>query len=520
MSNVFRLVSEVRVFCNQKTKEIYLFDPENKKHRKEIEGILPNKCCWKEYQLPSTDIKIKFPDSSPSAYVSSPNFPGGIDVYYKLKNFNYNGIWEIISSCNIKDGVVEGDFEVIVDSESSKIGFVCPSMPSYMEVFNEMTRLLNCKLCKKTKTYKVGHRYDTETETLYYLGNALSRLSNVNNSIFCTCPDKEVYLFTKDIKDCKKISEFLDNSILKLSNGFETCSKYGTIIVKYNKSLMVDSGEALEDDGVTLFDKYDRILSNTLDSINSNVEKVDGYKNYLDLSRLFDLLSLVDPKSVTAKYQPDVVESVKNQISKVVQDLIIEFWDTDRSSLGSKNTLNTNVDAVKSMFFRCFRDLNIQKHQYFSSLFEYMGIDLLSIISEQLNHCNYNILDDFEIHRKYRRGVNYDITLRTEKSSRYHINIVKLTEKLTSSYLIDCIKDLVKFSRENFGMGVSHYETINIGSKSSPLVYECIVINLQNIIDFYNKEKGIEIPENLKYGIVSDNFKQVIISVDKDSEIE
>lgn len=519
MSNVFRLVSEVRVFCNQKTEEIYLFDPENKKHRKEIEGVLPNKCCWKEYQLPSTDIKIKF-DSLPSVYISSPNFPGGIDVFYKLKNFNYDRIWEIISSCNIKGGIVDGDFEVIVDSEKTKVGFVCPGMPSYMEVFNEMTRLLNCKLCKKTKTYKVGHRYDTETETLYYLGNALSRLNNANNSIFCTAPDKEVYLFTKDIKDCKKVSEFLDNSVLRLSNSIDFCSKYNTIIVKYNKSLMVDFGEALENDGVTLFDSYDKILSNTLDSIKTNVEEIDGYKNYLDLSRLFDLLSLVDPKSTTAMYQPDVVESVKNQLSKVVQDLIIEFWATDRSSLGPKNTLEANVDAIKSIFFRCFRDLNIQKHQYFSSLFDYMGIDLLAIISEQLKDWNADILNDFETHRRYRRGVNYDIALRTEKSSRYHLNIVKLKEKLTSSELIDCIKDLVKFSRENFGLGVSHYESINVGSKSSPLVYECIVINLQNIIDFYNKEKGIEIPENLKYGIVSDNFKQVIISVDKDSEIE
>ena len=283
---------------------------------------------------------------------------------------------------------------------------------------------------------------------------------------------------------------------------------------------MVDSGEALENDGVTLFDSYDRILSNTLDSIKTNVEEIDGYKNYLDLSRLFDLLSLVDPKSITAVYQPNVVESVKNQLSKVVQDLIIEFWATDRSSLGPKNTLEANVDAIKSIFFRCFRDLNIQKHQYFSSLFDYMGIDLLAIISEQLKDWNADILNDFETHRRYRRGVNYDIALRTEKSSRYHLNIVKLKEKLTSSELIDCIKDLVKFSRENFGLGVSHYESINVGSKSSPLVYECIVINLQNIIDFYNKEKGVEIPENLKYGIVSDNFKQVIISVDKDSEIE
>ena len=50
-------------------------------------------------------------------------------------------------------------------------------------------------------------------------------------------------------------------------------------------------------------------------------------------------------------------------------------------------------------------------------------------------------------------------------------------------------------------------------------MYEQIVIGIDDIIN-YHKEKGIEMPENLKYSIIEDKLNQLSISVDLGGDIE
>ena len=138
-----------------------------------------------------------------------------------------------------------------------------------------------------------------------------------------------------------------------------------------------------------------------------------------------------------------------------------------------------------------------------------------------MNTWDPNILSkDFDIYLDNYdfRGVSYSVQLRTSKSCRYTLTNTKVSDFIVNEDLREAIYEIVKYTRDNSGYGSKAYDVINAGTTTKPLVYEQILINVENILNYY-KERGSRVPENLKYSIIQDKLRQISISVDLDGEV-
>lgn len=514
MKTRFRLISEVKIFISG--NNLYIASPDSKSCISKVKALIPKTDrVIEEIQLELEDLTLRITNKL-DLVVSSNNLPGGLKKEYVLSNYDKNYLGDLIESLSIDKGKFSSNFEPALNDEEGTVILVCPEMPSYKEASNEMIRRMNCQMLKKTKTYIPGHRYDTVDNTYYYLGKVYSHVITDQNSDYIKISTKPVYLFTRDIGFAKTISEVLNGGAFYFGN---VVTDYYKLEQSDSLGLLVDSGEALINDYTSYEDYLNNIFRNSLE-INTITSYPYGIKTVFEGFKFSE--NQESNISDITKYE--LIDFIKKDIKRV----LYTFWDNSEVSKGGRLELSS-VTPKEELSTRCITryitevlDPNIKKHAYYNNLVQGLGIDLNTLVDNIFNEWDPSILEqDFDIFVEYNRGEPYTVRLRTMKSSKYstHLTIVKLSEVLKNEHLIDCIKEMCTYIRSNSGIGCSLYEKINVGTLSKPLVYENITITSRDIINYY-KERGFEIPENLKYGILDDKFLQVNINVDLGEIIE
>lgn len=525
MISDFRLVSEVRAFILKSSSIIYLVSPDDKlaltKVRKKIkESTSP----VSEFQVLADGIKVKIGENK-TLLIKSSEFPKNKeDNWYKLGNASEECIWDIARYVNLNNGeTIDTDFSIAVPSITTPnsddgVKLISVVMPYYEDYMNELARRLNFKFKKKTRKYIPGHRYDTEEKTYYCLGTVYSRVNNTMKDNFMVFPEKEVTLFTEHIGDCKKLSEvfksgYLSESIIEN----DKVDNYIKIQPIYSKESMADCGEVLIADS-TLHENLEVILDNSISLFETKC--LDKYINGAPyLTFILNVFRYTDKEGLDFEYPDTILEKLTGIMKTCLLKQTLYLWNSNTG-----RSMNSSIDA-ETNYTNCFtalvnniQDKNIKKFSYYENLFNHLGINLREELDKILKSEEIGKLStDLDYHLKYDKGVNYTSSLRTTLSSNYQLSIVEVSKVIDSDPLVEVIKELCLIARENQGISIEHY---SIGTASRAKIgFETFGIHINNIIDYY-KEKGIEIPENLKEGILKSSFKSIYIAVDKGGDIK
>ena len=339
-----------------------------------------------EFDLKDQNIACGF-----DIFIKSNQFPDK-NNWYELDNFYYPHLSQIILQNNLnEEGILfddNGDFNIFypcVSSNASLLGiisFVSESMEKYSNYNSEAIRKLNVDVKKKTKKWIPGHRYDSASDTIFYLGQVDTMFDlKAKSKSFPETYDTVTYLITRSPKVARvnKISEILQKYPI-----VDDLSALGIELMPSIPSDYVDSGEYMENDVENFNDFKEILFKNTLNVYNT--------PKTIDSSACL----LLRIPQMSDKNIPDTPEKYKNIVSdflRIVLDRILfENWDikssiTGLSSrlLGSFRERNENVDALFKNLLYVIRDSNTQRGFYYPDLFKWLGIDILELIKDTLD---------------------------------------------------------------------------------------------------------------------------------------
>ena len=517
--NSWRLSSDLIAFFTG-NNEVYLCSPEKKSYKSALlKKIYGNTLSINEVNIGDNQFNLGI-DKELRVFVKCNEFPNSND-YYEVKNFSkineYSkipDIGSIIAQVNgINHGVYPDDiiFEAAFSEDKpDEVIFLNSNMPEYKEAFQEMKRRLNCSLYKKTKKWIPGHRYDSLTDTYYYLGEFLSRRKEQYNSPFITDPLelKPVYLVIKDIDDnCKKISEIFKTKVFGSDNEEDS-----NIIVLDKLPSCVDSGEVLENDVTDIRDYWEYLVNNSYSKY-KNVNKF-GLVTFDFQRYIFDIFCYLSVGKL------GYYENISDSIREKIEDIIKVGLTNSKMSSG-----DLTRDELISLYLTGIIDGNIDRVNFYTELFNNLQMDK-SIVDTVNNIDIDSIFKDIDsyikygnIHKYFKSQPKSLISKQRIKSTTYKLEVVTI-EELLSGYdnLKKVIMDIINNARSNFGVGVNEMSDVNIGTKKSPKIYTTISLNILNIVNYYGGVNNI--PSDVKYEILNKRFWELSLSIDKDGELK
>jgi len=317
------------------------------------------------------------------------------DNWYELNNFFFPHLSQIILQNNLNDeGILfddNGDFNIFypcVSSNSSLLGtvsFVSESMEKYSNYNSEAIRKLNVDVKKKTKKWIPGHRYDSASDTIFYLCQVDTTFDlKAKSKAFPETYDTTTFLVTKSPKVARvgKVSE-----ILRQYPIIDNDTSIGIELMSSIPSDYVDSGQFIENDVENFNEFKEALFKNTLKSNNQPNAIESQTCLLLRIPQMTDKNIIDDP----IRYK----DIVSDFLVLVLNRILYENWDikssiTGLSSrlLGSFREKNENVDALFKNLLYIIRDSNTQRGFYYPELFKWLGIDILELIKETLGSWN------------------------------------------------------------------------------------------------------------------------------------
>lgn len=534
VNDVVAYVIKTKTAANGNDGALYLASSEKKSYENAVLKQIDKECVDKFIIDEDNKFNLII-DKNFDIFVKSDALPGGktrkykvLNVYSGLSNDYFADIFSQVE--NIKGDFEDKEFEAIFsDSFLGKVFFVNDEMDFYKDAFQEMRRRINCQICKKTKKWIPGHRYDSETITYYYLGEFVSRRVGENAGEFLENKDVvTVHLVSREIdKDDKTISDVLKKRTIGISGS--------DIQILYTSSLpsMVDSGEVLENDVTNIEDYWDFMVKVAIDKFVKNEFGFISYKSIM--KKIFNIFSIQSRGNLDYNLSCDMKKALEDVIKNNLIENMVTWWDLSNSksdsSISSANTVEMNTKNLENLFFRNFIDGNIHKNKYYPALFLAIGLTPLEKIIENLI-INYNVDNlvfnsGFSNYIKfgsyYYNGHDLDKCNKQSKqrvnSTNYNLKVVTIESLFSSTPDLEkTIKDISKKAIENYGLGVKEFRTINIGSKKSPMIYTSLVIDINDIVDYYG---GIyKVPQNIINDIITSRFWTFSLDIDKDAEVK
>ncbi len=443
--------------------------------------------------------------------------------WYTVKNIYEPTLALLIENLEPKKGYFDDEFNGIFSSDHvGKVSFITPAMDGYIDCLREMERRLNCELKSKTKKIIPGHRYDAMDETYYIVAKVNSRRALPDESEFNnTCP--EVFIYVNYLKDSdKNCSDVLSGRVF--GNGVDD------LRVMYKAKSLVDCGEALKDDIEDYNIYIPKMIEVAIDQ--TKTTNTFGYVKYSNLLTVFEPFSYFNGDKDTVPDYSSVADKLKMVTEYSMYDCLLVSWDTKRfiisQSILATNTLEANIQAlIKNFLGTGFdEDINIWKIRYFEELFRFIGISLIEIAKNLLY--SWNVKDLYVDFDHYLKGFRYltshypDEVLNLRNRS-LGSDAPKSKETLEEHYksspeLVKVIRQLYNKARYGYGMGVSSFKILNVGSKRSPIEYVRCTITLEDILKAINGES--KAAETLKYELINNKFTQLTLLVDKGADLK
>lgn len=502
--------------------KVYLYPISSSKkssnHRTEIlKNISPDEedsLVHKSIDVNSFNIKL---DEYFQAYIKSSEFPDP-EKYYLVMNFFEGSAGKMITQTDCRNGIFDDAFEAAFNENYvGKVMFVSENMKDYDNCMDEMIRIMSCEVGKKTRKWIPGHRYDSPTETLYYLGEFKSHRANELMSKYLGDEEMStVHLVVNNIKGLTKISEVFNTRMFG-----DVTKADNTIRVLEKIPLMVDSGEKLENDikDMDLSTKWNEMLSLVLKDKNSSIKQI------------LDVVCYNNVETTDNSYKnisSDIIDEIKYRIDSIIEKCLLIYWDTDVPISG---VLNKSVKAIKSTnsiesnintILDCiggdnyFEDINAYSPLYYPTLLMRLGIDIRSLIEQYIKSYSpqdlvFESLDNYvkygDLYFTYRDMTKTDIIIDQVNSNK--------RQELKNYFdllLTKEIKDLVDQAKNNPSK-ITRYCSVkgNGGTR-----FCRAVVTLNDIL----KNREFNLPENLTNEILKNKFRKVTIEFDLNNTIK
>ena len=536
----WRLVTELSAFVSNQENKVWLYMDGKKVYKsnvmKQINGDYRTKdLILDSILLDNNEFQLKL-DKNFSVFVKSKELPKK-DEWYELCNFasdpKYVGAF--LEDCSIEKGIVNSGsvFEAAFSEDyPGEVVLACDGMKDYEDYFNEMTRVVNCSIFKKTgcAKWKPGYRYDTETQTYYYLGEVLvRRRDNLDSELLDQSDYVKGYLVASKIdrKTEKTVEDVLKNHVL--GQGTDE----NKLQVLFSPKPMVEGSKVLEVPEDFDITNYRDMMVDVAVS-KCTVPYGNSWRDYTDLFSIFEPLSLMseDVKDYSnlrgdTKEQLEVVLSttILNTIitTNSIQTGVTMFSVTKDSTRKDTDLVN---DVVESYFINTMNDSNVSRVSYYTRLFRDLGISVSDIAAEIVDSYSdegtiFKDLDSMynfiELYRKNHWSYEAEIFDQLKNSAKFNTSGQKPLTSVLSNKVADVIVELVEKARECYGTCICEYRVDNNGTTRSPLEYEYFKITLTDIVNYYNGVSNV--PQSLSIELVAGRFREVTIRTDRNSKV-
>ena len=475
MNKIPILVNELKAYVVIGRRMLYLAFLNDKRENQKVKKLIKEPV--KELSLWDNEFSLKIEVSSdnvPFAYISSSLLP--TTEFYEVLNFDRSTASRLLLEGNHTKSIFNTKVEACFTGEYDElVTFISEDQESYQSMFDEMIRRFFVKEGKKTKKWIVGHRYDSQDETYYYLGQFLSRKNGCDDSTYQHIP-VPVHLYVNKLGKEKTVEEILKNRQFgKGDNDIKAIWKFHSCL---------DSGKKIEE--------------------GNKVSLKSLYLTHKDHNLLEALSYLSQGDDVG--FSDDIKNAVLDNISLEMKKIVYSLWDI---IIKDEETLvNEYIETI------CYPDSNLKAKNYYTELFNQLGIDLTKVASNVISSWNEDDLsrtfDDYVSNagyfekRKSFRSVTADMR---DTSSPIYIKDLFGDTELTNK-----IVELVNYSKNNFGEGVDKFTVLT--TTSEELCY--CKLTYQDLLDFV----GDSISETLKSDMLNKKFTSVSIYFEKNSKIQ
>lgn len=496
MKSDWRLISDVEAWINKEAGHVVFAPFGNKKEKVEyLKRLQDRGVSYAPIVLDSPEFSLKAINDPKVGFKLSCEILG---EWYSVENFDTDTWGGIITQVDIVKGIIQGSYEIVVSDSVGLVSFVNQDMVQYDIFFDEMVRRMSCKVGKKTKKWIPGHRYDSEDGVLYYLGEFKSRKDDPFGTEFLKEGIK-AYVAIEHGKKFKKVSEALISM--------------PPLRILSKPVSMVDAGQALEADISGFNDLWQVIIP-------------EFHKGLPEIVNPSSLLPLWTIMSLGESYDNIPRDLVEDMVKRAFLYTYINQFDIDSYSGNplSGKTVKENVDPLIKAFIKLTGDFNVLAPLYYPEFFNALGIDLTKIAEETLDlpsPLNY-VTRDFDTYINWGKVYfeNHEVESKTRvcnlrvKTGSYG-DKVSLSTLFGDGPLTRAIIETAQEGIESYGLKVSYYRVVNMGTAKSPKEYIKMRINLMDLV-----KTRPEMPENLKYDIVANRFQSVSIEFDKDGILE
>lgn len=505
-------------------RSVYLSPTGKKSYENAVVKCIPTN--FTKFVINDEDCKFQIKiDDKFNIFIKYKGFPEK-DEWYLVENTYFDSMYfgEIFTQVENNKGNFDNKYfeAVFSDKFIDKVFFINDEMNVYNSAFQEFRRRINCQLCKKTKKWIPGHRYDSEKSTYYYLGEFVTRLN-----------EDGLFLDDSSVRTIHLVVSEIDKSDKSISDVIKRGIKNFTMLDSLPS--MVDSGKVLEDDGIQDIQVYwDEMIQNTLSNIGSKNQY--GFVRYNGTARhLFNIFSIQSKGNL--KY--NLSEESKDKIKKLIKDMLIEdmliHWDNNHnradSNLSSSNSVEQNLKNLKNLFFRNIVDQNIKKNIYYLALIDKLGLDFAKLVETAFlsTHVKDLVFDSsFDNYVKFgsiylpnHPDCNSDkVSVQRVNSTNYSLNFVSLEDLYASTTeLKGVLKTICKEALDNFGAGVKIYYSTNVGNYKNKKIYITMKVDIQDIKDYF-KINNIVMSSTIEREIIETKFWNVTLTIDQGAEVK
>ena len=505
-------------------RSVYLSPTGKKSYENAVVKCIPTN--FTKFVINDEDCKFQIKiDDKFNIFIKYKGFPEK-DEWYLVENTYFDSMYfgEIFTQVENNKGNFDNKYfeAVFSDKFIDKVFFINDEMNVYNSAFQEFRRRINCQLCKKTKKWIPGHRYDSEKSTYYYLGEFVTRLN-----------EDGLFLDDSSVRTIHLVVSEIDKSDKSISDVIKRGVKNFTMLNSLPS--MVDSGKVLEDDGIQDIQVYwDEMIQNTLSNIGSKNQY--GFVQYNGTARhLFNIFSIQSKGNL--KY--NLSEESKDKIKKLIKDMLIEdmliHWDNNHnradSNLSSSNSVEQNLKNLKNLFFRNIVDQKIRKNIYYLALIDKLGLDFAKLVETTFlsTHVKDLVFDSsFDNYVKFgsiylpnHPDCNSDkVSVQRVNSTNYSLNFVSLEDLYASTTeLKGVLKTICKEALDNFGAGVKIYYSTNVGNYKNKKIYITMKVDIQDIKDYF-KINNIVMSSTIEREIIETKFWNVTLTIDQGAEVK